>query len=145
MTASVLDVSKYILKETGEVSAMKLQKLAYYSQAWHMVWEEAALFPEDFQAWANGPVCPLLYDRHRGMFLVDKSIVDDARIKNVSSKAKENISKVLSFYGDKSAFWLSNVSHQEAPWRNARRGLPAGESSNEVIKKGDMFEYYGSL
>jgi len=52
------------------MTAMKLQKLAYYSQAWSLVWDEKALFPEKIEAWANGPVVRALYDRHRGMFKV---------------------------------------------------------------------------
>lgn len=31
--ASVLDVAAYILAQQGEMTAMKLQKLCYYSQA----------------------------------------------------------------------------------------------------------------
>ncbi|WP_307850044.1 MULTISPECIES: type II toxin-antitoxin system antitoxin SocA domain-containing protein [unclassified Saccharopolyspora] len=40
------------------MTAMKLQKLVYYSQAWHLVWDERPLFDEPVQAWANGPVVP---------------------------------------------------------------------------------------
>lgn len=36
--ANVFDVAKYILDTVGgEITSMKLQKLCYYSQAWHMV------------------------------------------------------------------------------------------------------------
>jgi len=49
---------------------MKLQKLCYYAQAWHMVWEDETLFDEDFQAWANEPVCRSLYASHRREFMV---------------------------------------------------------------------------
>ena len=52
--ASVLDVAKYILTQQGEMTAMKLHKLIYYSQAWSLVWDEDALFSEEIQAWAYG-------------------------------------------------------------------------------------------
>src|SRR5207244_218694 len=68
--ASVFDVAKYILKQVQRTSAMKLQKLMYYSQAWSLVWDEAPLFPEKICAWANGPVVPELYAKHRGEFQV---------------------------------------------------------------------------
>ena len=42
--ASVLDVAAYILKRVGPITATKLQKLVYYSQAWHLVWEDEPLF-----------------------------------------------------------------------------------------------------
>ncbi len=52
--ASCLDVAEYILREMGPVTAMKLQKLVYYSQAWSLVWDEEPIFEEEIQAWANG-------------------------------------------------------------------------------------------
>jgi len=41
---SVFDVAKYILDKKSEIPAIKLHKLLYYSQAWHMTWEENILF-----------------------------------------------------------------------------------------------------
>ncbi|HCU23588.1 MAG TPA: hypothetical protein DF383_01115, partial [Deltaproteobacteria bacterium] len=65
---SVHDVATYILKKTGPITAMKLQKLVYYSQAWSLVWDEKPLFKEKIEAWTNGPVVPALYRLHRGKF-----------------------------------------------------------------------------
>ena len=48
--ANVFDVADYILKECGEMPALKLQKLVYYSQAWSLVWDEAPLFEEEIEA-----------------------------------------------------------------------------------------------
>jgi len=61
MPASAHDVAAYILKNGGRMSVMKLQKLVYYSQAWHLVWEDKRLFSDRIEAWANGPVVPNLY------------------------------------------------------------------------------------
>lgn len=58
---NIFDVAKYILEKSGSMSTMKLQKLCYYSQAWSLVWDDKSLFPEDFEAWANCPVCPKLF------------------------------------------------------------------------------------
>jgi hypothetical protein len=51
---SAHDVAAYILKQTGEITAMKLQKLVYYSQAWSLVWDEEPLFSERVEAWRMG-------------------------------------------------------------------------------------------
>lgn len=143
--ATIFDVAKYITECTGEVSAMKLQKLMYYAQAWSLVWEEEPLFTNDFQAWANGPVLPALYARHRGMFKVDTSLFFDASSDNLTATERGNIDKVLAFYGDKTAQWLSNLTHQENPWIDARGDLPAGASSEAVISQALIHEYYSSL
>jgi len=68
--ARARDVAEYILAKQGPMAAMKLQKLVYYSQAWGLVWDSKPLFSDAIEAWANGPVCPDLYDAHRGKFLV---------------------------------------------------------------------------
>ena len=59
--ATVFDVAFYILDKLGDMSTMKLQKLCYYAQAWSLAWDGFPLFDEEFQAWANGPVCRELY------------------------------------------------------------------------------------
>lgn len=143
--ANVFDVARYITERTGAVSAMKLQKLMYYAQAWNLVWEEEPLFPNEFRAWANGPVLPILYERHRGMFKVDSSLFPDADIGRLSRTDRENIDKVLSFYGDKSAQWLSNLTHQEAPWLDARGTTPVGAASDAIITQAAIAEYYDAL
>ena len=68
--ANVYDVAKYVLKKLGSMSTMKLQKEVYYCQAWSLGWDGKSLFDEDFQAWANGPVCPELFSRHKGLFWI---------------------------------------------------------------------------
>jgi uncharacterized phage-associated protein len=76
--ASVFDVAAYILAEQGPVTHMKLQKLVYYCQGWHLAWDEKPLFDEPIEAWANGPVCPALYEVLQGTFTVDSEILEGA-------------------------------------------------------------------
>jgi len=140
---SVHDVAAYILQNRGPMTAMKLQKLCYYSQAWNLVWEEQPLFHEEFQAWANGPVCPELYSRHRGLFQVSDWPAGDS--KALSSIEASTVDIVLDFYGDRPAHELSELTHRESPWRDARADLPAGSRSNTVISTTAMHEYYDGL
>ena len=60
----VKDVAQYILDKQGGMTTWKLQKLVYYCQAWSLVWDDEPLFPDDIEAWANGPVVRKLYDIH---------------------------------------------------------------------------------
>ena len=140
--ATVFDVANYILSETGSMTTWKLQKLVYYSQAWHAVWEDQQLFQESIEAWANGPVCPDLYSQHRGMFKVGSFGKGKFTLKK---SEKESIDVVLKHYGKKSAEYLSELTHQEAPWKDARKGLPAGVRGNRKIPVDAMAEYYGGL
>ena len=47
------------------VSNLKLQKLLYYAQAWHLAFFGAPLFDEDFEAWVHGPVVPRVFRCYR--------------------------------------------------------------------------------
>lgn len=146
--ASILDVAKYILNEIGPVTTMKLEKLCYYSQAWSLAWDESPIFDEDFEAWANGPVCPALFEYHRGKFTIDhKSIPDEYGKQNLNENSIETINKVLEYYGDKDPHWLSNLTHMERPWKEARAKAHAmpGDLCKEKITKDSMLDYYGGL
>lgn len=141
--ASVLDVAAYILEQKGPVTTWKLQKLVYYSQAWSLVWEEKPLFKEEFEAWANGPVCRELYNEHRGQFELNKLHEGDPEA--LSDAQKDSINVVLQGYGHRRPQWLSDLTHLEDPWKNARKGLSPSERGNSVISKESMQIYYGSL
>jgi uncharacterized phage-associated protein len=102
------------------------------------------LFDDRIQAWANGPVSPFLYSFHRGQFIVEAGDLpgDSSKLKD---SQKDTIDSVIKFYGDKPAQWLSDLTHTESPWIEARDGLKPGERSNSIISKAAMSEYYGSL
>ena len=142
-SVSVHDLAAYILSKRGRMTAMKLQKLVYYSQAWSLVWDDAPIFDSPIEAWVNGPVVRELYDLHRGRFIVDGwPLGDPTRLSEVQ---RETVDVVMEFYGSKSSAWLSELTHKEAPWCNARRGLDSLDRGSREISLASMGEYYGSL
>jgi uncharacterized phage-associated protein len=141
--ASVFDVAAYMLQKQGPMTAMKLQKLVYYGQAWSLVWDERPLFPQRIEAWANGPVAPDLFFAHRGEFTITNEHLGDA--KKLTQDERDTIDAVLTHYGPKSSQWLSDLTHREDPWQDARRGLADAERSNVQITNGAMADYYGNL
>ena len=146
--AQVADVAAYILEKCGPMTAMKLQKLVYYSQAWHLVWTEKPLFDNRIEAWANGPVVWELYDLHRGRFsLTGPAEIPGGEASRLTEQERATIDVILDAYGDKSAHWLSELTHNEDPWRSAREraGLGERDRGNAVISLDSMFEYYDGL
>ncbi len=139
-TTTVHDVAAYILKQRGRMTTMKLQKLVYYSQAWSLVWDEEPLFSEPIEAWTNGPVVPALYRAHKGQFHVQTWPKGNPA--NLTNQQRETIDSVLKFYGDRSSQWLSDLSHREAPWQQAREGLEPGDPCTRPISHASMAEYY---
>ena len=143
--ANVFDVAKYILEKTGEITAMKLQKLVYYSQVWTLVWDEKPLFNEEIQAWANGAVIPDLYYQHRGMFNINKDTLKVGDSNLLDPIQKENIDKVINFYSKYTAQQLSDINHQEYPWNIARGDLPPLARCSNPITNDMILEYYSGI
>lgn len=141
--ASAHDVAAYILAEHSEMSTWKLQKLVYYSQAWSLVWDGEPLFPERIEAWANGPVVPDLYRKHRRLFSVQDWEWGDPN--DLSDDQRETIDIVLSDYGDLTGRQLSHLTHAERPWRDARDGLGPTEPSSRAISLATIQAYYEAL
>jgi uncharacterized phage-associated protein len=120
------------------MTTMKLQKLIYYSQAWSVVWDDDVLFPERIEAWKNGPVVRELWDTTRGQFRVSR--IDHGDSSRLSDDQKVTVERVLRFYGDKDAQWLSDLTHMEDPWKDA-----FAICQNTEITPAALSEYYSSL
>lgn len=141
------DVAAYILKKQGSMTTMttwKLQKLLYYCQAWSLVWDEKRLFPDKIKAWENGPVVPSVYVLHKGMFKIKASDLTDGNPSNLSAEQRETCDAILKFYGPKPGQWLSDLTHAERPWQDARQKAGPNNPSPEITLA-SLAEYYGSL
>jgi len=81
---------------------------------------------------------------HRGCFDVELAAIpgDASKLKE---KEIETVNAVIKHYGGKTALWLSELTHAESPWKNARKGLKPGEMGNQEISHAAMAEYYGGL
>ena len=145
--ANVYDVANYILNKMSSMTAMKLQKLCYYAQAWSLVWDETPLFANEIQAWENGPVCPDLYQWHRGQFVVN---INDDLIRrcdnNLTDTQIDTLNCVIRDYSKFSAQQLSELTHQERPWRETYyRYKDYSGRCNAEIPLALMDEYYSGL
>ena len=147
---SASDVADYFIwlaNSSGSfVSNLKLQKLVYYAQAWHLAIFRKPLFQEDFEAWIHGPVIPVLYQQYKSFSWkpIEKE-VDIQVINKTFEKA------VLSFLGEVSeeyfgcdAYELERMTHVEDPWLKARGNSPMDVPSHAIIQKEWMQEYYGN-
>lgn len=135
---SARDVAQYILENHGPMTTMKLQKLVYYTQAWSIVWDDDVLFYEPIEAWKNGPVVRDVWESARGRFRVAEIPGGDSSLLNEDQR--ETVDAVLSFYGRHDAQWLSDLTHMEAPWKEAYQ-----QGQNTEISLERMSEYYSTI
>ena len=57
----------------------------------------------------------------------------DGEYKELSDTEKELVESVYKRYDEYDAWQLSTLSHAEHSWRQARKGLVAGEAGNEKM------------
>ena len=138
---SIFDVANYILNKKGSMTAMKLQKLAYYAQAWSIVWDEEELYKEGIQAWANGPVVKELYKAHRGefclMLLVTLFVGSCSAVVSSPSVRLENSSSDGSKIRNIKVIWNGyHLLKESGPYNVCNRG---GGQSFGLKKTSDFF------
>jgi len=134
------DVAAALLAITGPTTTMKLQKLVFYSQAWHLAFTGAPLFPEQIQAWAQGPVVPELHRQHRGRYEVREWHTGNPD--RLRGESETTVRWVADKYGRFSAEALSRMTHQETPWIVARGGAADGKKGSETISHDQMRAFY---
>jgi uncharacterized phage-associated protein len=140
--ADVLDVAEQILITKGPTDTYSLQKLVYYSHAYHLAKYQRPLFSDEIQAWANGPAVPTLFQTHRGNFRVSSVGGDPS---NLAASESESISMALRFYGDHDSTWLVSQTHTEAPWIDARQGLDPGARGSSPISDEAISKYFDQI
>ena len=137
---SIHDVARYFLSKEP-MSHKKLQKMCYYAQAWHLANYDERLVPNRFEAWVHGPVSPDLYFRYRDWGWENIPLYRD-EVDFEDEGVSSFLDEVYKVYGDYNADELEKITHKEMPWRNARKGIPAGAYSRNPILLNDMKEYY---
>lgn len=126
---SASTVAKYLLAladdEAGDlISNLKLQKLLYYAQGFHLALHDAPLFPEEVLAWEHGPVVEQVWREYRDHGANAIPRPDMVPIEELTNEQKELINEVYAVYGQFSAWKLRNMTHLEAPWTETARNVP---------------------
>jgi uncharacterized phage-associated protein len=142
--ANVDDVAAKIVELSGgKIDTFKLQKLAYYAQAWHLAWESEPLFDDPIEAWAAGPVIRQLYEHHKGKFAISGWEWGDSS--RLSSEEVSTIEAVVASYGKLSGRALSELTHSERPWKDARCDLGPTDRGTFVIEQDSLYAFYSPL
>lgn len=165
---NVVDIKDYasyigitMLMQGLTVSPLKLQKILYYEQAWHMVGfgRENQLFSCAPQAWVNGPVYPEIFHIYKNMVpgmcdhlkmehfvSADENPVDKERtLLKKMGLSKDEIDlteRVIMLYGSRTQNQLIMLTHSEKPWSEKREGLMPYDYSEEEISLDTMHDYY---
>ncbi len=137
---SALTVAEYLLglvcQDEGDLmSNLKLQKLLYYTQGFHLAMDGKPLFSEQIEAWKHGPVVPNVYHKYKEFGRQAIPCPTDTKaFDKIPLKSKEVINDVYEVYGQYEASVLRNLTHGEPPWQKTEEGA--------VISQDLMKEYF---
>lgn len=166
------DVIQYLLVKCEDITPLALQKSLYYIQGFHFAFYKSFLFTDDCQAWVHGPVYKDIYLRYKDYTFspIDSPATEISGIKSSEKLAdykyaqKSDITRLtaeltttlsatekavcdgvidnLCCYSGKE---LERFTHHEEPWILTRGNLKTGDSSNKIISKNIIGEYFTKI
>lgn len=143
---SIEDIADFFLKivdreSESTITPLKLQKILYYSQGYYLAIHDEELFPEEFQAWAHGPVNEKIYNKYRE-YSYQNIPEPQYELKEFSKEITDYLNDIWATFGIYDGKYLEMQTHKETPWILARKGYEPGEKCNEIITKSSMKEYF---
>lgn len=134
----ILDVAAYIVKQyktlTGDtLDEMKLHKLLYCTQRESFAILDEPAFEGEMEGWKYGPVSrEVRSEYYNGEIL--------APTRGISDRVAYIVNNVILEYGALASWKLSQLSHREIAWQNARKGLSPQENGSVHLKLEDIRE-----
>lgn len=127
-------------RDAGDtITHLKLQKLLYYAQAWHLVHTGERLFDDEMQAWTHGPVVPSVWQLYRDRRW---DPLEPEKTPKLDEQLSGFLEKVWAAYGGFSAKRLEKMTHDEKPWIEARGNLPLEAKCTTSINEDTIVEFY---
>ena len=140
MSYPVIQIANELLRLAYEgvgelMTNLKLQKLLYYQQGFHLAYFGEPLFDDEIEAWMYGPVVPSMYYNYEPNGR--NGIVPNDEIECAMSDEEWRLfCKVYDIYGKYSAEGLIDLTHSEIPWQTT----PTGKGN--VISKQCIQEFF---
>ncbi|MBZ7936520.1 DUF4065 domain-containing protein [Campylobacter sp. B0100352/1] len=123
----------------NSLTHMQIQKLVYFAHAMSLATYERPLVRETFQAWPYGPVNVAIYQELQGSGKkeITKLLKADDDSIDLDEESKNIIEAVYNKFGKKNAWELSEISHNDSPWKKVFQ-----ENKSNAIQNEDIIEYY---
>ena len=149
VSEKMLRVIAYVFEKLEEVTPLMLQKLLYFIQGVYSALYGKPIFEEDCRAWVHGPVYPEVYELFRDF---KYNPIDDARFALLEGTAdaltedeKKVIDLVVNTFGMYGGKVLERITHNEDPWKEARKGYGDSIPSSELLPKERIMRYYADI
>jgi uncharacterized phage-associated protein len=146
--AKALNVAKFLVylaaceEEPDFLSHLRLQKLLYYVQGWSLANRNKAMFTERIEAWAHGPVVRDVYAVLSSFGRRPILVEDIGEPADLTEEEMAFIQSVWESYKQFSASSLREMTHNESPWLEARKGLGPADRCEEEITVRAMKDFF---
>ena len=163
MAYSPVAIANYFIsraaREGAPLSHMKLQKLVYFAEGWHLAFKDQQLIDDRIEAWPYGPVIKSLYHQFKSYRNANirepetiieanggRIKVDIPNIPNGDTFTLGLLNKIWEIYGNFSAIDLSTMTHQDGtPWHKTYKERGGGGSQAEEIPRALIGDYFKAL
>lgn len=135
---SIVDVAACLVQRYKDLAGecpdeMKLHKLLYFTQREALAIMGRPAFEGNFEGWKFGPVSREVRNSYcEGEILCKTNDIPD--------NVKYIVNNVVLEYGALASWKLSELSHREISWKNAREGLTPGENGDRPLLLSDIRE-----
>ncbi len=144
---NINEIVKWLLSK-NEMTHKRLQKLLYFSYGEYLAIKnenkeniKIALFNNDFEGWAHGPVSPKIYNIFKGSGYKTLGLHPNSSI-NIDDEDNIILNGIYNKYKEYTTDELEKISHEQAPWKNSRIGLGTFDIGNKRITTEDIFECF---
>jgi len=121
-TINCFDIANFFLAQQDEnagdtISNLKLQKLLYYAQGYHLGMFSSPLFPERIEAWTHGPVVSAVYHKYKTFSGGAILPTEEISLKQFTRSQVDFLNEIYNVFGQYSAWKLRDMTHNEDPWK----------------------------
>jgi len=138
-------VAKYLIKHSGDITPLALQKLLYYAQGFSFAFYNRELFSDECEAWVHGPVYRYIYNEYRAFSVNTLIDASDVLANGLLKEEEELLNAIVQYLGCYSGMILEDMTHNELPWQETRRGLRPTVSCDRVISKCLMSSFFKEM
>ena len=138
-------VVEYLLSQCQDITHLSLQKALYYVQGFYKAFFGCFIFEEDCEAWIHGPVYRDIYRRYSAYCYNPIDSVEEPDVSSMPVEEKVLLDSVIKHICCYSGKTLESFTHVETPWISTRGNLPAEASTDRVIPKQIIGEYFSSV
>jgi uncharacterized phage-associated protein len=140
-----LDIARWFINRADraagdDMTHLKLQKLIYFAQAWHLANLNRPLFQEEMEAWTHGPVVPSVWHKYKEYQW--ESIPPTDEDVAIDDNVAGYLEKIYRKYGEYSGKALERLTHDHQPWKQTRGDLPLEAKCTAPIDKTLIRNFY---